>query len=259
MLEFACTEMTLNAAREPSVQINNRALVAADPDLLIISPCGLNLNETRCEATKLLTQERWFRNLQAVRNNRVVIVDGNQFFNRPGPRIVEAFRWLVHLTLHYSDYLLRDLSSSPDNPVANSNLISTLTTHSGDTNADISSIAFATINPPGFSAELLDCSETALAAIQNLLPLNESLDKFPLQKRKETNATTLAPSLPLAQASTSTPTTSSIPTVNLSPDIEMCHRNACENQEKFYIDPSSGLLVMTEFSLKHRGSCCGNR
>lgn len=35
--------------------------------------------------------------LRAVREGRVAIVDGNQMFNRPGPRLVEAFEWLVGL------------------------------------------------------------------------------------------------------------------------------------------------------------------
>lgn len=40
--------------------------------------------------------------------------------------------------------------------------------------------------------------------------------------------------------------------------IESCHRLACEQKETFYIDPYSGLYVMTEFALARRGKCCGN-
>lgn len=40
-------------------------------------------------------QQDWFRSLNAVRTGRVALVDGNQMFNRPGPRLVDAYEWLV--------------------------------------------------------------------------------------------------------------------------------------------------------------------
>ncbi|MEM9065515.1 MAG: ABC transporter substrate-binding protein [Planctomycetota bacterium] len=64
------------------------------PEALVIAPCGLTLDQTRDEAQKLASQD-WFRNLPAVREDRVALVDGNQMFNRPGPRLVDAFEWLV--------------------------------------------------------------------------------------------------------------------------------------------------------------------
>lgn len=61
---------------------------------VVICPCGLNLDQARAEAHKLLSQP-WFSALQAVQRDNVAIVDGNQMFNRPGPRLVDAFEWLV--------------------------------------------------------------------------------------------------------------------------------------------------------------------
>ncbi|MFB3431518.1 MAG: ABC transporter substrate-binding protein [Phycisphaerales bacterium] len=61
---------------------------------VIICPCGLTLEQARAEAHKLLSQP-WFSALQAVQRDNVAIVDGNQMFNRPGPRLVDAFEWLV--------------------------------------------------------------------------------------------------------------------------------------------------------------------
>lgn len=77
-----------------SVTVTPEAFAAQEPDSLIIAPCGLTLDQTRA-ATNELAEYDWFRNLPAVRNGRVALVDGNQMFNRPGPRLVDAFEFLV--------------------------------------------------------------------------------------------------------------------------------------------------------------------
>ncbi len=77
-----------------SVQIDPEALVAARPEALIISPCGLDLDRTRACAADL-ARAPWFADLPAVRARRVALVDGSQMFNRPGPRLVDAQEWLV--------------------------------------------------------------------------------------------------------------------------------------------------------------------
>ncbi|MFN9970456.1 MAG: ABC transporter substrate-binding protein [Phycisphaerae bacterium] len=77
-----------------SIRVPKEAMVGVNPDAVIIAPCGLNLEQTRGCAAALL-KEDWFRSLRAVRNGRVALVDGNQYFNRPGPRLVEAYEFLV--------------------------------------------------------------------------------------------------------------------------------------------------------------------
>lgn len=69
-------------------------LVAAQPQRLIICPCGWNLGQIQRELPNL-TSKRWWAALPAVADQQVALVDGNQMFNRPGPRLVNAFRWLV--------------------------------------------------------------------------------------------------------------------------------------------------------------------
>lgn len=69
-------------------------VVAARPEFLIVCPCGLDLAATRREVEALARQE-WFAALPAVRAGRVAMVDGSQMFNRPGPRLVDAYEWLV--------------------------------------------------------------------------------------------------------------------------------------------------------------------
>jgi iron complex transport system substrate-binding protein len=64
-------------------------LLARDPDVIIVAPCGFDLARTRGEM-HWLTGRPDFSCLKAVRTRRLFLADGNQFFNRPGPRIVET-------------------------------------------------------------------------------------------------------------------------------------------------------------------------
>ena len=67
---------------------------ASLPEWLVIAPCGMNLGEAWTEAEKLKELE-WFRELPASKAGRVAVVDGSAMFNRPGPRLIEAFEFLV--------------------------------------------------------------------------------------------------------------------------------------------------------------------
>lgn len=69
-------------------------LVESRPDRLVIAPCGLTLEQSM-HAWREMSHESRVRHLECVRAGRVAIVDGNQMFNRPGPRLIEAFEWLV--------------------------------------------------------------------------------------------------------------------------------------------------------------------
>jgi iron complex transport system substrate-binding protein len=68
----------------------------SDPDIIVALPCGFDLAKTRAEMAGL-TQHPGWRLLQAVRNGQVYVTDGNQFFNRPGPRLVESLEILAEI------------------------------------------------------------------------------------------------------------------------------------------------------------------
>jgi hypothetical protein len=80
------------------------SVTASDPDWIIICPCGLDLDETKKELPAIIFTD-WWKELRAVREKRVVLVDGNQMFNRPGPRLVDALEFLVGL-LHGREDLI---------------------------------------------------------------------------------------------------------------------------------------------------------
>lgn len=94
LIEAAGGRHSLNPAGAKSRQIAPEELIEAMPERLIICPCGYGLDQIRAELDAL-TAQKWWNLLPAVTDGNVVIVDGSQMFNRPGPRLVDAFRWLV--------------------------------------------------------------------------------------------------------------------------------------------------------------------
>ncbi len=71
-------------------------IALANPDILLIMPCGFSINRTFSEIDVLLKKPN-FSELKAVRNKQVYIADGNQFFNRSGPRIVDSLEILAEI------------------------------------------------------------------------------------------------------------------------------------------------------------------
>ncbi len=92
--EMAGGRAVLAEKGRPSQVIEWSALRAADPDVLAILPCGFTLEETRRDLHYLTERDGW-NDLRAVQNNRVVLLDGNAYFNRPGPRLYRSIELLA--------------------------------------------------------------------------------------------------------------------------------------------------------------------
>ena len=71
-------------------------LIKRDPDVIIVMPCGYNIDKTKREMGTLRKMSEW-DNLKAVQNSDVYLTDGNQYFNRPGPRLVESLEILMEI------------------------------------------------------------------------------------------------------------------------------------------------------------------
>jgi len=69
-------------------------LAALDPEVVLVKPCGLALARTLEELPVLRDSLPW-SSWRAVREGRVYVADGNAYFNRPGPRIVESLEILA--------------------------------------------------------------------------------------------------------------------------------------------------------------------
>ena len=77
-----------------SIRVTPEAIAKARPERVIVCPCGVALKDIDRHLAPLV-QQSWWRELPAVRDQRVALVDGSQMFNRPGPRLVDAYEWLV--------------------------------------------------------------------------------------------------------------------------------------------------------------------
>lgn len=71
-------------------------LCGCDPDCLIVMPCGFDLDRTEKEMYWLTERPEW-KSLRAVTVGQVYLADGNQYFNRPGPRVVETLQILAEI------------------------------------------------------------------------------------------------------------------------------------------------------------------
>lgn len=73
-----------------------QAIREEDPDILVIMPCGFSIQRTLQEINLLLEQPGW-PELKAVKEQRIYIADGNQYFNRSGPRITDSIEIMAEI------------------------------------------------------------------------------------------------------------------------------------------------------------------
>jgi len=83
-------------AGKHSPKLDFAALEEKEPDTLVVMPCGLDLARARAETAALAARPEW-KALQAVQDGEVYLTDGNAFFNRPGPRLVESLEILAEV------------------------------------------------------------------------------------------------------------------------------------------------------------------
>jgi iron complex transport system substrate-binding protein len=71
-------------------------IVAADPEVIVVAPCGYGLARCLEERPLLEAKPRW-ADIAAVRAGRVYFADGNAYFNRPGPRLADSAEMLAEM------------------------------------------------------------------------------------------------------------------------------------------------------------------
>jgi iron complex transport system substrate-binding protein len=96
LVELAGGRPLLARSGQQSQYVAWDAIRAADPEVLIIAPCGFNLERSQVEAAAL-TALAGYRALAAVRRGRAFVVDGNSYLNRSGPRLVDSLELLAAL------------------------------------------------------------------------------------------------------------------------------------------------------------------
>lgn len=96
LVQLAGGVSVFGAIGEHSPWLKWEELIAADPQVIIIMPCGFDLQRTQQESQQLAQHPRW-STLQAVKTGRVYLTDGNQYFNRPSHRLVDSLEILAEI------------------------------------------------------------------------------------------------------------------------------------------------------------------
>jgi iron complex transport system substrate-binding protein len=94
LIALAGATPMVTAPGDHAPTLSLEALAALDPDVLLLKPCGFPLARTLREVALLKTNLPW-DTWSCVREGRVFVADGNAYFNRPGPRIVESLEILA--------------------------------------------------------------------------------------------------------------------------------------------------------------------
>ncbi|NES97585.1 MAG: cobalamin-binding protein [Desertifilum sp. SIO1I2] len=96
LVQLAGGQPILATSGQHSPWVDWQALVEADPDIVVLMPCGFDLTRTRQDLAQLAERSQW-QQLKAVQHRQVYVTDGNAFFNRPGPRLVDSLCILAEM------------------------------------------------------------------------------------------------------------------------------------------------------------------
>ena len=96
LIQLAGGQPLVGVPGQPAPKIEWNSLISANPDIIVFMPCGFDLNRTRSEAMILAQRPEW-QSLHAVQTGRVYVTDGNSYFNRPGPRLVDSLEILAEI------------------------------------------------------------------------------------------------------------------------------------------------------------------
>ena len=80
---------------QPSRTLRWDNVIASRPDVVVVACCGFDIDRTMQDVAGLADVDGW-NELPAVRAGRVFVVDGSQYFSRPGPRLVDSLELLAH-------------------------------------------------------------------------------------------------------------------------------------------------------------------
>jgi len=94
LTDFAGGQNAFGQSGQASGPVEWEKLRQTDPEIMVLMPCGFGLARARLEA-EVLTEKPGWKNLRAVKGGKVFLVDGNSYFNRSGPRLVDSLEILA--------------------------------------------------------------------------------------------------------------------------------------------------------------------
>lgn len=95
LVEIAGGRDLLGASGEPSSTLEWSGIAASEADVLFIACCGLSTERALQDVEKACQRPEW-QSLPAVRNGRVYVTDGDAYFARPGPRLIDGLEMMAH-------------------------------------------------------------------------------------------------------------------------------------------------------------------
>ncbi|MCS6989650.1 MAG: cobalamin-binding protein [Chloroherpetonaceae bacterium] len=104
LIEIAGGESVFGTSGEKSFVIEPSTLAEANPDVIIVAPCGFKLPQTKRDLPLLASKPEW-QSLDAVRNGRAYLADGNAYFNRSSPRLLTECLPMLAGLIHFGSGL----------------------------------------------------------------------------------------------------------------------------------------------------------
>jgi len=96
MIELAGGRDLFGKARTPSYRISLEDVVTAQPEVIVVAPCGYTAEQASAEYRSVTFPRDW-QEMPAVRSHQVYYVDANAYFSRPGPRLITGLEMLAKL------------------------------------------------------------------------------------------------------------------------------------------------------------------
>jgi iron complex transport system substrate-binding protein len=96
MVEIAGGDDALGFAGRDSRKIRWETVVAYDPEVLLLMPCGFDVDRTAADIPLLARNEGW-RSIAAVKSGAVFATDGSAYYSRPGPRLVDGLELMSRM------------------------------------------------------------------------------------------------------------------------------------------------------------------
>ena len=97
MIEIAGGNNMISKTGEHSRRLGFDEIEKADPDMVVMMPCGFDTKRTVTEYKKILKENKEWNDLRAVKNNKIFAVDANSFFSKPSIRTVEGLEILAKI------------------------------------------------------------------------------------------------------------------------------------------------------------------
>lgn len=97
MIEIAGGVNQISSKGEQSRRMEFEEIEICDPDLIVLIPCGFDVNRTILEYTKILQKNSKWNSLRAVKQQNIFAVDANSYFSKPSIRTITGIEILAKI------------------------------------------------------------------------------------------------------------------------------------------------------------------